>query len=42
MALYGGAAAVNIDVLEKKYTYFIANQLGGPYDWLGGSLQETL
>ena len=29
-----------IDVIAKKYTYYLAGQFGGNYHWLGPDVQE--
>ena len=26
---------MNLEVLERKYPYFVASKLGGPYEWTG-------
>lgn len=31
----------NLDMLKKKYAYYISGQIGGRYDWLGFPIDQV-
>ena len=41
MKYYAALPEYDLEVLQKKYTYFTGNQMGGKFDWNGTDIQKV-